>query len=190
MDTFLYIDQSGKILGKCAGEIEYAEINKPTGSTLIKVGPNQESISKNTHFYDFVEKCFIPLPPKTTLHSEFNYFKKKWVDTISLEMHQDRKWNEIKLKRDEFEFSGFEYDGHIYESDAISQMRIVTAAMVGVPVVWTLKDNTFESLSTKQLNELRIALANHIESIHERGRIARDKIYKATSIEELDLIDL
>ncbi|EXA63516.1 hypothetical protein J503_3645, partial [Acinetobacter baumannii 984213] len=85
---------------------------------------------------------------------------------------------------------GFEYDGHIYDSDAISQMRIVTAAMVGVPVVWTLKDNTFESLSTKQLNELRIALANHIESIHERGRIARDKIYKATSIEELDLIDL
>lgn len=190
MDTFLYIDQSGKILGKCAAEIEYAEINKPIGSTLIKVEPNQDVINKNTHFYDFDEECFIPIPPKTSLYSEFNFNEKKWVDTISLEIYQERKWNEIKLKRDELEFSGFEYGGHIYDSDAISQMRIVTAALLGVPVVWTLKDNTLVSLSTEKLNELRLALAQHIESIHERGRLARDKIYAATTVQELDFVEL
>lgn len=44
---------------------------------------------------------------------------------------------------------------------------------MGIPVTWTLKDNSTMDLTIEDLNNLKVVLSNHITSVHERSRLAR-----------------
>lgn len=100
------------------------------------------------------------------------------------------KWAEIKLRRDQLEFGGFEFEGGIYDSDQVSQSRILVAAASGLDQVWTLADNSTKLLKGSELQMLHAALQNHIASIHERGRIARLAIEAAQTKEDIEKIHL
>ncbi|WP_340247572.1 DUF4376 domain-containing protein, partial [Bacillus subtilis] len=95
----------------------------------------------------------------------------------------------IKQQRDQFEYGGFEFDGGIYDSDQVSQGRIMGAAVAGVDQIWTLADNTTIDLSASQLQQLYAALQAHIANAHERGRIARQKIEAALTYEEIEAVN-
>ncbi len=118
----------------------------------------------------------------------FDYVSKTWIDPRTIEEVKQQKWEEIKLKRDELEFGGFEFENNLFDSDANSQLRIATAALIGVKVEWTLKDNTIVELDPEQLIGLKNALALHISNVHERGRIARSKIELSSTIDEIESI--
>ena len=162
---------------------------------LMVVGADiAENIEK--YFYDGI--AFQLKPPKPTESGEwvFDPSTHQWVDTTppvippTLDEIKKIKWAEIKSQRDKLEFSGFEFEGNIYDSDQASQGRIMGAALAGVDQVWTLADNTTVELSASQLQQLYAALQAHIASVHERGRIARQLIFNAETKEQVEAVQL
>ncbi len=130
------------------------------------------------------------LPDSPSASHEYDYTTHMWVDKRTLEEAKDTKWEAIKLERNKLEFSGFEFEGNIYDSDQASQSRIMGAAMAGVDQVWTLADNTTVELSASQLQQLYAALQVHTASVHERGRIARQLIFDAETKEQVEAVQL
>ena len=120
----------------------------------------------------------------------YDYDLKDWIDPRTLDEIKAQKWDEIKKQRDQLEFGGFEFEGNIYDSDQVSQGRIMGAASAGVDQVWTLADNTTVSLTAMQLQQLYAALQAHIASVHERGRIARQLILEAETKEQVNAVQL
>ncbi len=125
---------------------------------------------------------------QSSLHHIIDRVKKAWIDPRTLDQIKDQKWEKIKSQRDAFEFGGFDFEGGIYDSDQVSQGRIMGAALAGVDQVWTLADNTTVSLTALQLQQLYQASQAHIANAHERGRIARQLIYEAETIEQVEAV--
>lgn len=109
------------------------------------------------------------------------------IDITSL---KESKWTAIKSQREQLEFGGFEYAGNIYDSDQVSQSRVMGAAIAGVDQVWTLANNTTVNLTGDELKELYAALQAHVASLHERGRLARFKIDVAITPQDIEAVTL
>ena len=141
-------------------------------------------------YWDAEQEVFVDIgEPPSKLHA-FDYDTRQWIDPRTLDEIKAQKWAEIKSQRDQLEFGGFEFDGGIYDSDQVSQGRIMGAASAGVDQVWTLADNTTANLTASQLQQLYAALQAHIASVHERGRIARLAIESAEIKEEVEAVQL
>ena len=143
---------------------------------------------KLSDYWNGSEFVSIGVPPSP--HFIFDYEIKQWVDPRSLDEIKAQKWVEIKSQRDQLEFGGFEFDGNTYDSDQVSQGRIMGAASAGVDQVWTLADNTTVNLTASQLQQLYAALQSHVASVHERGRTARLAIESAETKEGVEAIQL
>ena len=156
----------------------------PNGIIVSGVPPIEGS------FWDFSLECFVPTGDMPSPHHTFDYITKQWNDLRPLDEIKVQKWVEIKSQRDRLEFGGFEFDGHIYDSDQVSQGRIMGAAAAGVDQIWTLANNTTVELSASQLQQLYVALQAHIASAHERGRIARQLILEAETKEQVEVVQL
>ena len=140
------------------------------------------------HVYDFQNERMTTL--KKVPYHVFNYETRQWVDTRAIDELKSQKWAEIKLQRDAIEFGGFEFEGGVYDSDQVSQGRIMGAAAAGVDQTWTLADNTTVELSAPQLQQLYAALQAHIAGVHERGRIARQLVFEAETREQVEAVQL
>lgn len=140
-------------------------------------------------YYDFGLSDFVTLD-KPAGYMVFDYVTKQWVDPRSLDEIKAQKWAEIKSQRDQLEFGGFEFEGNVYDSDQVSQGRIMGAAAAVVDQTWTLADNTTVELSASQLQQLYAALQTHTAGVHERGRIARQLIFDAQTKEQVEAIQL
>ena len=159
--------------------------NAPEGSVVLIAKAPQ-----NFTYWSFDDKKFIePYPQPTPFHL-FNYETKNWEDSRNLSELKEAKWVQLKRERDRLEFRGFEFEGGVYDSDQVSQGRIMGAVSAGVDQVWTLADNTTVELSASQLQQLYAALQAHIASVHERGRIARQLIFDAETKEEIEVIQV
>lgn len=167
-----------------ATDLEFFE-NSEENTKVINMLP-----ATPTDYYDYDLAVFVGIGNQPSPDSVFDYETKKWVDNRTLEDAKGQKWEEIKSQRDQLEFGGFEFDGNIYDSDQVSQGRIMGAAMAGVDQTWTLADNSTVELTASQLNQLYSALQAHVASVHERGRIARQLISEAETKEEVEEINL
>ncbi len=141
-------------------------------------------------YWDAELEVFVDIGELPSKFHAFDYNTKQWIDPRTLDEIKDQKWAQIKQQRNAMEFGGFVYNGNTYDSDQVSQGRIMGAASAGVDQVWTLADNTTVELTAQQLKELYIALQSHIANAHERGRVARQAIYEATTAEQVEAIAL
>ena len=155
-------------------------------------------LAENIEQYFYDGKSFKLKQPKPVESGdwEFDNTSLQWADKtppvipLTLDEIKAQKWAEIKSQRDRLEFGGFEFEGNIYDSNRVSQGRIMGAALAGVDQVWTLADNTTVGLSASQLQQLYAALQAHIASVHERGRITRQLIFDAETKEKVEDIQL
>ena len=178
------IAPSGQVLSIIdVQDIALAQLGVPAPNFLLGTAP--ESLDFYWNGSEFVS---IGEPPSS--HYYFDYEIKQWVDPRILDDIKAQKWIEIKIERDQLEFGGFEFEGNIYDSDQVSQGRIMGAASAGVDQVWTLADNTTVELSALQLQQLYAALQAHIAGVHERGRIARQLILDAQTKDQVEAIQL
>ena len=152
------------------------------------IAHNEEPVTPDDYWVDYGWKT-PPTKPEG-FWGVFDYEIKQWIDPRTLDEIKAQKWAEIKAMRDQLEFGGFEFEGSIYDSDQVSQARIMGAVIAGVDQVWTLADNTTVELSASQLQQLYAALQAHIASAHERGRIARQLIYEAETKEQVEAVQL
>lgn len=175
------VSSNGKLLKVISGNLESIELNTPEGCQAVEDPPEL-----NMYYQD----GWVAMPAQPSPYHIFNYDLKDWIDPRTLDEIKAQKWAEIKVMRDQLEFGGFEFDGGIYDSDQVSQGRIMGAAVAGIDQVWTLADNSTVELTAMQLQQLYAALQVHIASAHERGRIARQLIYEAETKEQVEEINL
>lgn len=118
-------------------------------------------------------------------------------DTTELETARLNKWNNIKAYRDRQEYGGFVWDGSVFDSDPQSQSRIqgavqlaILAQQAGQPfsITWTLQDNTVRTLNGQEIIAVGQALAAHVQAIHQIGRVLREQVNSATTVEEINSI--
>ncbi len=184
----IYERDTGKVLQCVDIPSEYYE-NAARDNAFIEV--DYDTFKEATMYLGCVLiDVWYRLPDRSSDTYDYVYVNHLWVDKRTLEQAQDIKWESIKLERNKLEFGGFEFDGGIYDSDQVSQGRIIGAASAGVDQVWTLADNTTVNLTASQLQQLYAALQAHIASVHERGRIARQLIFEAETKEEVEAIQL
>ena len=162
------------------------DINTPLLANFV----DDIEYGSKTDYFDNESNMFMSIGNPPTPNHTFDYTIKEWVDLRSLDEIKAQKWTEIKSQRDQLEFGGFEFKGGVYDSDQVSQGRIMGAASAGVDQTWTLADNTTVELSTSQLQQLYAALQVYIASVHERGRIARQLIFDAETKEQVELVQL
>ena len=184
MRTRYVISDEGKCIASFTGSNEILELNTQ-GKKYTEKQPTSPS-----DWWNFETESWESIGEKPSEVHEFDYTAKKWSDPRSLDQVKEEKWNKIKLQRNQLEFGGFEFDGNIYDSDQVSQGRIMGAAGAGIDQVWTLADNTTVELSASQLQQLYAALQAHIASVHERGRIPRQLLFDAKTKEEVEAIQL
>lgn len=179
---YAIVTNSGKLEALFTGDPKYFESMIGDHHLIELTAPlllNEGSI----FYYDFVKNTFEEVD-KIEGHT-FDYHSKAWIDTRSLDQVKEKMWSFIKSERDRLEFGGFEYKGNIYDSDQVSQGRILGAVNLGIDQVWTLADNSTLYLNSDQLVDLYAALQEHISNVHERSRIAREKIESAQTNQEL-----
>ena len=184
----IYERETGKVLQCVDIPSEYYE-NAARDNAFIEV--DSDTFKEATTHLGYVlhgNWCRVPDSPSAT--HEYDYTTHVWVDKRTLEETKDNKCEAIKLKISKVEFGGFEFEGNIYDSDQVSQGRIMGAALAGVDQVWTLADNTTVNLTALQLQQLYAALQDHIAKVHGRGRIARQLIYEAEARDQVEAVQL
>lgn len=175
------ISKNGKLLFSIQANSETVALNTPEDCIAVEDPPNLNM---------FYENEWVDMPAQPSANHIFDYDLKQWVDPRTIEQVKEQKWSEIKSLRDQIEFGGFEFEGNIYDSDQVSQGRIMGAASAQVDQIWTLANNEMVELTAIQLSQLYQTLQAHIATIHERGRIARQLIYEAATIEQVEEITL
>lgn len=144
--------------------------------------------------YDTVSREIVHIPEKPVGDNwKWDSQKDAWIDTTpiyTLDELKEMKWTEIKEQRDRIEFSGFVWNDHTFDSDQVSQGRIMGAAAAGIDQIWTLANNTTVDLTGDELKELYAALQRHVATVHERGRIARNKIDLAMTVQDIEAVTL
>jgi len=186
--TYIEVAPTGEVISVFTGDIRNF-VTESTTNEIIEINEKPKVMDTHVLHYSFDEKVLkeIIRPHPSFI---FDHVSSRWIDVRTLDEIKDQKWAAIKTDRDELEFGGFEFEGNIYDSDQVSQGRIMGAVIAGVDQVWTLADNTTVTLSASQLQQLYAALQAHIASAHERGRIARQLIYEAETKEQVEAINL
>ncbi|HAV4463466.1 TPA: DUF4376 domain-containing protein [Acinetobacter baumannii] len=174
------VSKNGEVIGHIFGNEEMIKLNTPEGCVALDDPPYPNM---------FYQGGWVEMPAQPSPYHIFNYDIKQWIDPRTLDEIKAQKWAEIKVMRDQLEFGGFEFEGNIYDSDQVSQGRIMGAAAAEVDQTWTLADNSTVELTAQQLKELYAALQAHIAGVHERGRIARQKIETALTYEEIEAVN-
>lgn len=174
------ISKNGEILQMIYANEETVVLNTPKDGVAVDDPPSSNM---------FYQGGWVEMPAQPSTYHIFNYDIKQWIDPRTLDEIKAQKWAEIKVMRDQLEFGGFEFEGNIYDSDQVSQGRIMGAAAAEVDQTWTLADNSTVELTAQQLKELYAALQAHIAGVHERGRIARQKIETALTYEEIEAVN-
>ena len=187
MKVRVLLNTDGSIKSILTGAPSLVDLNTPAQAYFVD-DPNH--IVDRTDYFDSDMHDFVSIGDAPTDNHTFDYSFKQWIDPRSLDDIKAQKWTEIKSQRDHLEFGGFEFEGNTYDSDQVSQGRIMGAALAGVNQVWTLADNTTVELSVSQLHQLYVTLQAHVASTHERGRIARLAIDNALTKEEVEVIQL
>lgn len=106
-----------------------------------------------------------------------------FVEGDSLSDIQARRWRQIKFQRDVAEAGGFETTFGRFDSDAVSQTKLIGIAVAAQyaqkewSVTWTLQDNTSVVLKASDVLRVNQCLFGHLNAVHEQGRALRDAIY-------------
>jgi hypothetical protein len=107
-------------------------------------------------------------------------------DTI--EGVKQRKFNEMKRLRDTEINGGFTWDGSNFDSDPISQTRILGAFVAAQEQTWRLSDNTWRVLSMTDIQAVWAALQTHMKANFIKFAIHEAEIVAAVDIETVNAI--
>ena len=187
MKVRVLLNTDGSIKSILTGAPSLVDLNTPDQAYFVD---DPDHIVDLTDYFDSDMHDFVSIGDAPADNHKFDYSLKQWLDTRTLDEIKTQKWDEIKVQRDRLEFGGFEFEGNVYDSDQVSQGRIIGATIAGVDQVWTLADNTTISLTASQLQQLYATLQAHIASVHERGRIARQLILEAETKEQVEAVQL
>ena len=113
-----------------------------------------------------------------------------------LEVIKQRKITELKYHRDKAEVDPIEYNGHSFDYDDKARERI-NAAIIALDVQgadasidWTTADNKDVKVTADDLRMVIASVAQRSNTLHVAYRVAKEKIEKASTKEEVEAITL
>lgn len=120
------------------------------------------------------------------------------ITATELPLAKESKWEEVKSSRDyEESFGPFSYNGHTFQNNDKTRTNllgtVVTAMVLGlqddqIVDYWTTEDNTVIPVTLADAKAMGFAAREVVSNAHEKGRILRQTIEDATSIEEIEAI--
>lgn len=145
------------------------------------------------HYVDVLTQQPVLLPPKPSSCHQFDFATKQWVDSRTLGQAQTMAWSDMKTLRSQKESDGFTWDGSVFDSDRVSQSRIMGAVQLAgmnpaFEIPWTLEDNTVRVLSASDMQAVGAALGSHVATIFARAQELRAEIYAATTIAAVEAV--
>ena len=182
----VFLNDDASILSVLEGNQELISLNTSKDAKFV----DDVDYVLSTDYFDDKIKKFVSIGEPPSPYHTFDYTTKQWIDPRSLDEIKEQKWDAVKSQRAQLEFGGFEFEDNIYDSDQVSQGRIMGAASAGVDQVWTLANNTTVNLTGDELKELYAALQAHVASLHERGRLARFNIDVAMTPQDIEAVTL
>lgn len=182
----VYNQATGAIWLSMSGQEELLSYAPPPGFALMDGHPPTDDCY-------FEDDQFVPIPARPSIHHVFDYATKQWVDPRTLEDLKAQRWREIRGARDAAEFGGFTWDGSTFDSDAMSQSRIMGAAQLAqldpaFTIDWTLADNSVRNLSAADMVAVGVALGQHVATQHATARTLRAQIQAATTAAEVEAV--
>lgn len=148
------------------------------------------------HLY-FHDGVLISRPSDMPAHFAYDVQSGTWFDPSTLEELKARKWEAIKKLRELTEFGVFEWNGLVFDGNAISAQRIagsVQMAMLAKAnneqffIDWTLADNSVLTLSATQMIAVGQTLAQRVSACHAHARELRERIEAATTPEQVEAV--
>lgn len=192
--NYIKISQYGVVVGSGVCQPEDAHlVPLGPGETLIPDTPQPPSRDTICRYVDgqIVDTGQPVLAPHPWMIWNDTQFC--WVDGRDLDEHKAFKWEEIKAARSTAEYAGFVWDGSTFDSDLVSQQKIMGAVQLAglnplFTVDWTLADNTVRTLSASEMAAVGVALGTHVETQYVIARGLRDQIAAAQTTAEVDAI--
>lgn len=110
---------------------------------------------------------------------------------INLADAKTEAWTRIKSCRNQAENAGFFWDGSEFDSDQISQVRIMGAVSLATnspsfTCDWILKDNATRTLDRVDMQQVGNALSQHIATQFAKSTALRSQINLASTGAEVD----
>jgi len=138
-----------------------------------------------------------PEPDDPDYTYSWNTGTKRWDATKTLIKEKSDKRNEVRAGRIADEFSTFTWDGHTFDGDAPSQLRIIGATLLALQaqvdsapfsIDWTLTDYSTVTLDGPDMLAVGGALAAYVESMHVQFRLILADIDAAADAEAVQAI--
>ncbi len=139
----------------------------------------------NKEFYVEQREIFL-IPPSPHEGCTFNYQKKLWdaPSQIAIEEMRSMAAQKINQARLKMEALGFEYNGKRFDSSAISQLRINTAAFSALgnklfEVDWKLADNSLIKLDALEIQQVAQAMWTYLSDCHTQSQQFKHRLSEA-----------
>lgn len=135
--------------------------------------------------------------PALTLIAPFDGGTVVTDGALTLDAAKLRQWALVKDARDAAQFGGFTWDGSTFDSDAMSQQRIMGAVQLAMmaaaaaqdySVDWTLADNSTRTLAGANVLAVGEALGALVKGAFDRGVTLREQINAATTVEAVQAV--
>lgn len=113
-----------------------------------------------------------------------------------IEYLKERKIETLKMQRDKAEVEPIEYKGNLYDYDKKARDRI-NAAIIALSlqettatIGWTTADNKDVAVTADDLRMVITSVAMRSDKLHTAYRVAKEKVLKATTVEEVEAVNL
>lgn len=175
----VYNIESGEIINNIMSSKEYIVDNE----SLAVIAVGEDDYRKSCNQLHYVSNgALVEIISQPSLNHVYDYYTHQWVDGRSLDEVKDDQWNLVKQSRLLKERSGFAHNGHMFNADSESQLRISVMSMQVSDIKWMSLSN--EEVMVKP-SELYSSLCTHLSDIHEESQKLKQAIYNATSFEDV-----
>lgn len=196
MSVFIYLDQNQVPTGVQRFEtMPGVDITVPPGVLYVEdasVLPPDTEIVSNWRMRAGVLTNVGPNPGPSY---RWDIISETWVPDIP--KAKADKWTQLKTTRDQKESGGFTWDTSAFDSDPMSQIRIqggVSLAQMALAnnqpfsIDWTLQNNTVRTLNATEMIGVGLALASHVTNLHGIGRILKQQVDAASTLQEVEAV--
>ena len=168
-------------IAKLPGETVVANVKAPSDMATIHRYADNKII-------DTGQPLFSPAPGWSWSNTAF-----AWYDARNLDQIKAAQWAKIKAARSKAEYGGFVWDESPFDSDAMSQQKIIGASQLAsltpeFEIDWTLADNTVRTLSGPDMNAVGAALGLHVNTQYAKARDLRQQIDEAATQAEVEAV--
>lgn len=138
--------------------------------------------------------AWVTIPARPSAAHVWNWTTKAWEDPRTLADHKTAKITQLKRARDGYIHGGFTWDGSVFDSDTVSQMRLMglqNKALRDTAMVesWRLADNTWRSLNATQALQVWDTFEQHLRTGFQTFAVLEAQVLAASTEAEVSAVE-